>query len=189
MKKVVAAALLSVLPLTAAVAADADMQARVEKSKAAIADFFGTLKGELEKAMKEGGPLTAINVCHKTASALTEISSQKHGIQISRVSVKNRNPNNAPDAWEQGVLAKFEERKAAGEDVQAIAYSEVVEKDGRKQFRFMKAIPTGEVCLKCHGEAIDEKVAAKLDEYYPQDKARGYKLGDIRGAFSVKQDM
>jgi len=188
MKRYLAAALITAIPLSA-MAADADTQARVDKAKAAIQDFAGTLKGELEKAMKEGGPLNAINVCNKTAPALTDMKSQEHGLKLSRVSLKNRNTGNAPDAWEQGVLAKFEERKAAGEDVQAMAYSEVVEMDGRKQFRFMKAIPTGEVCLKCHGEAIDEKVAAKLDELYPDDKARGFKLGDIRGAFSVTQDM
>jgi hypothetical protein len=189
MKRVITAALIAALPLTTALAADADTQARAEKSKAAIQDFFGTLKGELEKAMKEGGPLNAIAVCNKTAPALTDLKSQEHGMALSRVSLKPRKPKNAPDAWEQGVLAKFEERKAAGEDVQTIAYSEVVESDGKKQFRFMKAIPTGEVCLKCHGAAIDEKVAAKLDALYPEDQARGYNLGDIRGAFSVVQDM
>jgi hypothetical protein len=189
MKRVIATALISLLPLAPALAADADTQARTETSKAAIQDFFGTLKGELEKAMKEGGPINAIAVCNKTAPALTAVKSQEHGMDLSRVSTKARSPKNAPDAWEQGVLAKFEERKAAGEDVQLIAHAEVVESDGRKQFRFMKAIPTGEVCLKCHGEAIDEKVAAKLDEIYPEDQARGYKLGDIRGAFSVVQDM
>jgi hypothetical protein len=49
----------------------------------------------------------------------------------------------------------------------------------------MKAIPTKIVCLKCHGSEIDPKIVAKLDELYPEDKAVGYKQGDIRGAFYV----
>jgi hypothetical protein len=44
-------------------------------------------------------------------------------------------------------------------------------------------------CLKCHGENLDPKVAAKLDALYPHDQARGYKAGDVRGAFTVRQPM
>ncbi|MBL6933600.1 MAG: DUF3365 domain-containing protein, partial [Rhodospirillales bacterium] len=54
----------------------------------------------------------------------------------------------------------------------------------------MKAIPTDEKpCLACHGGNISEEVAAKLDDLYPQDKARGYNAGDIRGAFTIRQPM
>jgi len=74
-----------------------------------------------------------------------------------------------------------------------MAFAEVVEEGGKKEFRFMKAIgmpPLEQMpCLKCHGENIDPKVAAKLDELYPNDKARGYKVGDIRGAFTIRQPM
>jgi hypothetical protein len=70
-----------------------------------------------------------------------------------------------------------------------MAYAEVVEKDGSKQFRFMKAIPTGEVCLACHGSSIAPAIAATLDEAYPDDQARGYKLGDVRGAFTLSKPL
>ena len=68
-------------------------------------------------------------------------------------------------------------------------YAEVVAEGGKQYFRYMKAIPTGELCLKCHGAEIEPGVKAKLDELYPNDKARGFKLGDIRGAFTIKQPM
>ena len=58
-----------------------------------------------------------------------------------------------------------------------------------KTFRYMKAIPTGEVCLACHGERLNPELGQRLDELYPQDKARGFKEGDIRGAFTVSQPM
>ncbi len=49
----------------------------------------------------------------------------------------------------------------------------------------MKAIPTGPVCLVCHGSELSPDVRAALDEHYPHDRARGYQLDDIRGAFSI----
>ena len=87
------------------------------------------------------------------------------------------------------MLTRFDERKAAGESVDTMAVAEVVQGDGGKQFRFMKAIPTGEVCLACHGSTITPEVAAALDQAYPGDPARGYALGDVRGAFSLAKPV
>lgn len=103
--------------------------------------------------------------------------------------MKPRNAINAPDKWELNVLSTFEARKAKGESLDNMVFSETVNENGKKYFRFMKAIPTGEVCLKCHGTDIEQPVVSKLDELYPADQARGYKAGDIRGAFSIKQPM
>jgi hypothetical protein len=189
MKKFIALTAFCCLPLGLAQADDTEMKARADKSKAAIAEFFGNLKGQLQAGMKEGGPVNAIGVCNSVAPALAAESSKKHGMKIARTSLKVRNPDNAPDAWERKVLNSFEARKAKGEPLDTMAYSEVVETDGKKEFRFMKAIPTGELCLKCHGENIAAPVKAKLDELYPNDQARGFKLGDIRGAFTVRQAM
>lgn len=189
MKKIIAVATLCCMPLAFAQADEADMKARADKSKAAIGEFFGNLKGQLEAGMKEGGPVNAIKVCNSVAPALAQEASTKHKMNVARTSLKPRNPKNAPDAWETKVLNSFEERKAKGEAPDTISFAEVVESNGKKEYRFMKAIPTGEVCLKCHGENIDPAVKAKLDELYPNDKARGYKLGDLRGAFTIRQAM
>ena len=191
MKKILAISLLAALPFTMTQAneLDADTKARIGTSKAAIKSFFGSLKGELQKGMKAGGPVNALGVCQATAPAISAEQSKKSAMQVARTSLKLRNPANAPDAWEASVLADFETRKAAGEDVKKMAKFAVVESDGKKQFRFMKAIPTGEVCLKCHGSNLPAPVKAKLNELYPADKATGYKLGDIRGAFTITQDM
>ena len=160
-------------------AAEPDPQ--VATAKAAIKTLFEQLVGELKTAMKAGGPEKAIGVCNTKAPEIANKINAEGKVKVSRVSLKNRNPDNAPNAWQQAVLVKFESRKAAGEDVKTMDYSEIVE----NEFRYMKAIPTNMVCLKCHGSEIDPKVAAKLDKLYPEDKARGYKQGDIRGAFYV----
>jgi hypothetical protein len=53
----------------------------------------------------------------------------------------------------------------------------------------MKAIPTGEICLACHGESISPDVATAIREAYPQDQATGFSLGDIRGAFTLSKPL
>lgn len=160
------------------------------EAKVLVKEFFTTLKGELQGAISSGGPVSAIQVCKERAPAIAQTLSEKSGWEVGRTSLKLRNPAlNAPDAWEKQVLQNFEERKAGGEDAQAMAFAEVVELDGEKRYRFMKAIPTGEVCLLCHGEAINSDIAEAIDEAYPDDQARGFALGDIRGAFTLSKPL
>jgi cytochrome c553 len=176
----------SLLSAGAVVAEDA-LQANTEEGKNIIKAFVGDLKGELKKGMEQGGAVNAIKVCHTVAPQLSEAHSQMSGWRVARTSLKLRNADNAPDTWEKAVLKEFESRKAAGEDPMKLVKAEVVEQNGRQVFRMMKAIPTAEVCTKCHGVDIAEPVAAKLDELYPEDKARGFKAGDLRGAFTLKK--
>lgn len=163
---------------------------RAANSRAAIKGFMGALKGQLKGALKSGGPVVAIQVCNTEAKAIAQAHSQTSGWEIGRTSLKLRNPDNAPDTWEMAALEKFEARKAAGEDPKKIEFYEVVNQGGKQVFRYMKAIPTAEKpCLACHGPKIKPEVAKTLDKLYPQDKARGFKPGDIRGAFTITQPM
>jgi len=193
MKQIISVCLLCSLPFGIAMAEQDDVKQRAAESKEVVQSFFKELKGELGKAMKAGGPLNAIEVCNKVAPGIAQTKSEETGWEVGRTSLKTRNPNNAPDAWETKVLQQFEQRAADGENPAKMAHFEVVEQDGKKVFRFMKAIgmpPLSKMpCLKCHGENIDPKVVAKLDELYPEDQARGYKPGMIRGAFTITQPM
>jgi hypothetical protein len=172
--------LLSALLITISVNA-AEPSSQVKTARTTIKSLLDQLVGELKTAMKAGGPEKAIGVCNIKAPEIAAKINAHGNVKVSRVSLKNRNPDNTPSDWQKTVLLDFESRKAAGEEVKKMDYSEVV----GDEFRYMKAIPTGIVCLKCHGSEIDSKVIAKLDELYPEDKARGYKQGDIRGAFYV----
>jgi hypothetical protein len=164
-------------------------EANVEEAKGIVKSFFGQLKGELQAAMKQGGPTHAILICQARAPAIAQELSNKTGWEVGRTSLKLRNPANAPDAWELAVLEKFEARKAGGEDPMKIAHAEVVEQDGGRTFRFMKAIPTGKLCLACHGTEISPEVAEVLDRQYPSDQARGFREGDLRGAFTLTKPL
>ena len=67
-----------------------------------------------------------------------------------------------------------------------IEFSEEAEENGQRFWRYMKAIPTGEPCLACHGTALAPDVAETLARVYPDDQATGFDLGDIRDAFSIE---
>ncbi len=188
MKKIVLLSLLA--SLCAAPVGAENLPPRVDASRAAIKAYFGELGGELKGALKRAGPLEAIKVCNSKAMAITRVHSEQNGWQIGRTSLKPRNSANAPDAWERSVLEEFEARKAAGENLKKMEHYEVVTQNGKQLFRYMKAIPTAEKpCLACHGSRIKPKIAEVLDRLYPQDQARGYKAGDIRGAFTITQAM
>ncbi len=181
--------MLAGFPAMDAGAAEDAVAAGVAEIKPELKRFASMLKKELQQALKTGGPLKAIEVCNGKAPEIAARIAEETGWDVGRTSLKWRNPDNAPDAWEQKVLEDFEKRRARGEKAQAIDYAEIVEQDGRRVLRYMKAIPTGKVCLACHGSNIDSAVRARLDEFYPDDRARGFRLGDIRGAFTVSRPM
>lgn len=174
--------LVSVFLSQASLANDTDTQNKQE-ARQIIQSFAKDLKQTLVSSMKAQGPVAAINVCNISAPAIASQHSQTPW-QISRSALKVRNENNTPDAWLKQVLMTFEERKKNGEAIAQIEHSEQRD-DG---WYFVKAIPTAEPCLACHGGTLKPAVEEKLTQLYPTDQARGFKLGDIRGVFVVKQE-
>jgi hypothetical protein len=177
------------LSLTAPSGYAADYSDELEASRETVKEFMQTLKKELQTSMQQGGPVNAVSVCNLIAPGIANTYSVRNGWEVGRTSLKLRNPNNAPDAWERSVLEAFEERKLAGEDPAQMEFYEVVRVDGDKQLRYMKAIPTSRPCLACHGESPDSIVKTRLEKLYPHDQALGYRQGDIRGAFTITQPL
>jgi len=166
-----------------------DTDARVTESRVAIKEFAGLLKGELQTAMKSDGPVNAIEVCQLKAPSIASDISKKKGWQVTRTSLKTRNPANNPDFWERMVLKRFDEQKLQDIDAKQLEHYAVVEENDLAKFRYMKAIPTVGVCMNCHGVTLAPEVAQKIEKLYPNDQATGYKPGDIRGAFSITQTI
>ena len=187
MKKIFAYIIISFLPFSQALAVDTEQL--TQKSRAAIKALGGELKSTLQASMKAKGPIDSISVCNTEAPEISNKISEAKGLSVARTSLKYRNQENKPDEWEKSVLEQFEQRKAKGEAVKPMDYSELTEIGGKKVFRYMKAIPTAEVCLKCHGSNVALPIAAKINSLYPDDKATGFKKGDIRGAFTVIQPI
>lgn len=172
-----------VLGATLAVsAAAAETPDRVAEGRK-IAQEFGTeLRGALEAAMAEGGPLAAIRVCNEDAPAIARAAAEESGAEVGRTSDRLRNPGNAPDAHERAMLADFAAIVATGEAKPPIDRLDTLP-DGR--VRYMSAIIVQPPCLACHGENLAPQLAEAIDTLYPEDEARGYALGELRGAFTI----
>lgn len=145
----------------------------------------------LQEEIARGGPESAVDVCHEKAPLMAKSASEKTGWNIRRVSLKNRNPKAMPDEWERTALQEFETRLAAGEQAATLEKSAVVNDGDLRLFRYVKALPTQPLCLSCHGneDQISHAVKVKLDALYPQDKAVGYAVGQIRGAITLKRPL
>lgn len=160
---------------------------------AAAREVSKTLMGRLQQALQSslgsGDVAGAIAACNQMAPAYTQQVSTERGWRVTRVSLKTRNPLlGTPDAWEQGILARFDDATARGVDPMTLEAAEIVTEPQGKRLRYMKALPVQAPCLTCHGPAatLDPEIVATLRAQYPHDRATGYAVGDVRGALSVK---
>ena len=183
------------LPLAAAIAASftaaafANDDKLLNEARSVASAMPPKLLAVLQEEIQKGGPEGAIGVCREKAPAMAKAASEKTGWAIRRVSLKNRNPKAVPDAWERAVLEDFDRRAAAGESPATLEKAELVQDDGRSVRRYMRALPTQQLCLQCHGSAEQLKPAVleRLRTIYPDDKATGYAVGQIRGAMTIRQ--
>ena len=181
----------AVLAALAVAPAFADEAKLLEEARGIASAIPPKLLSVLDEEIKKGGAEGAVGVCREKAPAMAKAASEKSGWAIRRVSLKNRNPKAVPDAWEEAVLKEFDKRAAAGEKPTSLEKGAVVTVDGKQMYRYMKALPTQDLCLNCHGtpDRISPAVQAKLQELYPADKAVGYHLAEIRGAMTIKKPL
>ena len=191
MGKKSAISILLALVLSVSTAMADDLAKFQDDSRKVVKDMSSQLGSALQKEMAANGPAAAIKVCKELAPAITSEISRKTGQRVTRVSLKTRNPLlGSPDAWEQKVLADFAARMEK-ENPATMEYAEIVTEPQGKFMRYMKAIPVQDVCLKCHGtpDSIAPAVKEQLNVEYPADKATGYTVNQLRGAFSIKRPI
>lgn len=170
-----------------AVAAD-DIEALKAEAAGIVKSFSLELQGALLTAMQEGGPVSAIAVCKEKAPEIAAAAEAASGWSVARASHKLRNPDNAPDSYTAAVIDDFVAREAEGEVAKSLSRAEIVEEDGQTVFRFVKAIPTSQPCLNCHGgDNVKPETVAKLAELYPDDAARGFAVDQMRGVFTLSK--
>lgn len=153
--------------------------------------FMESLKSVLIKEIQTHGIVSAVSVCSDTAQVLTNNYGIAKGIYIKRVSFKNRNPMNVPDEFESKVLKLFEEMHSKNQIKPETEYVELIEDNGVSKIRFMKPIIVQPECLNCHGseEQISPQVKEVINRIYSNDKAKGYQMGDLRGAVSIQKTL
>jgi hypothetical protein len=164
--------------------ADEQVTHNLSEAQKLAREFNARLRAKLQLAIAEEGPLAAIKVCATHAPGIAERLQEQH-ITVKRTSERLRNPENAPDIWEQRILTFFEQERQAGADPANLEhYAQFIDEQGTL-FRYARAIPTGAECLMCHGDNLAPDIAAELARLYPDDKATGFNTGDIRGLVSI----
>ena len=129
--------------------------------------------------MQKGGPESALEFCNIEAMPLTKSMSDKHGLVISRVSDKMRNPKNVANSEELKLIEQYKKQLLAGDLLKPV----------RTETHYYEPLVTNAMCLQCHGEPVKNvqaKVATKIADLYPNDLAMGYKENEVRGLISIK---
>ena len=141
----------------------------------------GALKTQLKAHMKKDPTgLDALAFCTGSADNITKEVNAKlpDYAKVRRTALKIRNNSvNTPDATDKKVMQAYESSIAAKtftpKDIKVVQEGDVT--------RVYKPLIAKKVCLKCHGSKLDPKITDALKSAYPEDKAIGFKEGDLRG--------
>lgn len=157
----------------------------LDKATAAADALSRELTQRLAAELDKGGPAHALDVCSRIAQELAAKHSHD-GLTIRRVSRRFRNPADKPNKFEQKALESF--AKSTQAEIADKVWMDMEQQDGKITFRYVRPIWIAPLCLKCHGpkEQLDPEVREILQELYPEDRATGYAVGDLRGGFSVR---
>jgi hypothetical protein len=155
------------------------------KSKEMIQMTMKTLGGNLMAALNEKGVAYAANFCKLQADPLVDSLQKSSNVQIRRATLKPRNPQNMADSLEESILMAYMEQLKAGQSELKPKLIQTAE--GDVHFYAPIKIPA-DMCLKCHGtigQTIQTEDYNTIKELYPEDKAVGYKTGDLRGLWKI----
>ena len=163
-------------------------EAQLAQARQAADALVARLRGLLGSALEKSGPAGAVDACAEQAQAATREEAAKSGLSVRRVSLRYRNPADAPDDYERAALERLaREMKTKGLPPEV---AEVVTPagGGAAELRYLRPVVVAPHCLACHGQAADlaPGVAEVLARRFPDDTATGYAAGDLRGAISVR---
>jgi hypothetical protein len=177
---------LPVAPARAEEPVDRRAESALAEARVAAKELSDAIRGLLMQELKTGGLEGAVAVCSTKAQARTAAYRRTFRNDIRRVSLRRRNPANEPDAYERRVLESFD--RLSVEARPTAEHWELVREDGREALRYLKPVVANAMCLTCHGEKakIPTAVQALLAKEYPDDRATGFSVGDVRGAVSVR---
>lgn len=176
--------LLTSLLLGASLFAEQIPQSVIDTGQKISSELLKNLSSKLQNEIKTNGLLSAVSFCHSNALVLTEEINLKQveGLSVKRISLKERNPANIPSPDETKALESMHVLLDKKE------LPEYIVEEGIKSYKYYKPLVIKkEACLKCHGDITkNPELSSYLEEHYPEDKASGYKMGDLRGAIVVE---
>ncbi len=153
------------------------------KGKEIAEATFEAMSQALKANLAKGGVQQATKYCNLAALPLADSLAQIHQVIIKRASLKPRNEIDAPDSLEQKILEKY-----AALHQKAAPMQPTLTRLDKNKVLFNAPIVMKALCLNCHG-TVGKEVNAKdyelVKTLYPEDKAVGYKEGDLRGMWSI----
>jgi nitrate reductase cytochrome c-type subunit len=160
---------------------DKDLRYSERGLKYALATKAVLGKNLMGKTQKEG-TLAALTFCNTKAYPLTDSMAVVHKASIKRVSDKPRNLNNKANKEELGYIQIFKNNIKNNKKSQPIVVESL------KKVNVYYPIKTNEMCLQCHGlpnKQISDNTFLAIQKLYPNDKAVGYDMNQVRGIWNV----
>jgi hypothetical protein len=140
-------------------------------------EALNTLRSTLAASFSgEPDQSTFAQVC-KPVGARAKQLAEENGWVVAQMAEKYRNPGNKPDR--EALLAY----KIMEDSPELMGMWIRTERDGIPGDRYFRRIVVGQKCLACHG-AKAERPQFVVDGY-PDDRAYGFKVGDLRGVYSI----
>jgi hypothetical protein len=144
---------------------------------------FDTLRSTLLRTISQEGLAGAVVFCKAEAGTLTGTYASG-AVEISRTSLRYRNPANKPDSLSEIVLRAMQDSMD-----RASVPKPFLQQTPDGVVHYYKPIMVQAMCLACHGSVpghVQPDVLAKIDSLYPGDLARNYQEGQLRGAWHLR---
>lgn len=157
----------------------------LKKGKEIALSAKAVLGKNLLTAINAEGAAHAVEFCNTRAIHLTDSMGQELNANVKRVSDQNRNPGNRASEEELAYIIETKEKLQAGMEPKP----KLIEA-GDKMIGYYPIL-TNDMCLKCHGKPKANINQATLDviaALYPEDKAKGYGLNELRGIWVIEMD-
>lgn len=150
---------------------ESEMQAANDAMVALQTALLEALTSELGRE----GALGAIHVCRDQAQSITARVAREQGIDMGRTSHRLRNPANRPRPWVEPFVTEGAGKRQDELQAQLVDLGDRV--------GLVRPIGTLEMCTRCHGNEDDIAPAVReaIVEAYPQDRATGFSVGELRG--------
>ncbi len=149
---------------------------QVQQAQAVLQPLKEQLRDALLDALEAGGPVNAIQVCRLEAPGIAAAQSTG-GVRVGRTSHRLRNPANAPAPWMEPLLGAYLE-DPAGAAPRAVRIDEAT-------VGYVEPIRLQAMCLTCHGPSVDPSLLEEIRRLYPEDRATGFQVDELRGMFWV----
>jgi hypothetical protein len=140
-------------------------------------EALGAMRSSLAKSFTgEPDRETFARVCMPVGAEVKRLATE-NGWKIAQLAEKYRNPDHKLDYEALRVFKMMED------DAGLMGMWIKAEMDGTPGSRYFRRIDVEPACLACHGSRADRPQFVK--DGYPDDRAYGFEVGDLRGLFSV----